>query len=123
MTMNPTMKNPAKAYVSWVPAEKGGRRQPPSGPLYSTLVRFDDDPRWPHEAWSLVVRCLEPYDDGRFWFAEVAFLFHDAPIQLRHENARFQLYEGRRMTATGIVLAATDEPPTGAEQFEATLLC
>jgi hypothetical protein len=121
--MNPIMKNPVKAYVSWVPAEKGGRRELPTGPLYSTLVRFDDDPHWPHEAWSLIVRCLTPFDDGRFWFSEVAFLVDEAPTHLLHQDARFQLYEGRRMTATGIILAATDQPPAGAEQFEATLLC
>ena len=121
--MNPVMKNPVKAYVSWVPAEKGGRRHPPAGPLYSTIVRFDDDPRWPEEAWSLAVRCLESFDNGRFWFAEVAFVVDEAPVELLCSDARFQLYEGRHMTATGIVLAATAQRPQRVEQLETVLLC
>src|SRR5438045_2240696 len=51
----------ARAIVSWVPAAKGGRRKPPSGPVYSTVARFVDDPGWPAEAWSLVLRKVRTY--------------------------------------------------------------
>lgn len=117
------MKKVANAYISWVPAGKGGRKQPPSGPLYSTLVRFDDDTTWPHEAWSLVVRCLRSVESGRFWYAQVEFLVEEAPQDLLHSDSRFQLFEGRRMTATGIIVAPSVLPRDDAGEFEAMLLC
>jgi hypothetical protein len=107
--------------ISWVPFEKGGRRSLPAGPTYSTLVRFDEDATWPTQTWSLVVEFIRSYADGQYVYARVSFLSPDAPVELLHEASRFQLYEGRRLVATGVI-RADDAAPTEYRDFEQTLL-
>jgi hypothetical protein len=111
-----------KALISWVPAAKGGRKQPPTGPTYTTVARFADDPKWPQEAWSLVVRKLRTYGGGCLWFAEVGFLVPEhAPNELLRAGARFDLYEGRKLTATGLVRGAHARPPAQTRSLESVL--
>ncbi|MEO6435554.1 MAG: hypothetical protein ABIP55_07300 [Tepidisphaeraceae bacterium] len=112
----------AKALVSWVPAAKGGRKRAPAGPMYSTVARFADDLNWPAEAWSLVVRKIRDYGGGRFWFAKVEFLVDDAPHGLLKPGARFDLYEGRKFVATGLVRGAQAKPPQKTRALQAVLL-
>jgi hypothetical protein len=111
----------AKALISWVPSAKGGRQQPPSGPIYSTLVRFDEDTTWPNLAWSLVVEFIRSYAEGKYTYAKIRFLSEDAPHHLLHAGSRFQLYEGWRMVATGLVREG-DEIPSESAEFETSLL-
>src|SRR4051812_31243296 len=115
------MGKTAKALVSWVPASKGGRKAPPTGPSYSTLVRFQDDPTWPEHAWSLKLEVIHTFAGGQFVYAKVQFLTEEAPQDLLHSGSRFELYEGRRMVATGLV-REDDEAPRAESEFEAALL-
>ena len=115
------MSKTVKALISWVPANKGGRRQPPIGPSYKTCVRFDEDPSWPDEAWTLVVDFIRSYGDGQYLYAKVYFLMPDAPDKFLHAGSRFQLYEGRRLVATGLVREG-DVAPNEPAEFESTLL-
>ena len=112
----------AKAVISWVPAAKGGRKQPPTGPVYSTVARFTDDPDWPARAWSLVVRKLKAYGGGRFWFAQVEFLVDAAPHDLLRPGARFDLDEGRKLAATGLIRAERSRAPQQARSLQSVLL-
>jgi hypothetical protein len=115
------MSKEVTAMISWVPFEKGGRRTVPSGPTYSTVVRFDEDKDWPTQAWSLWVEFIRSYADGQYLYARVRFLFPDAPHELLHEGSRFQLYEGRKLVATGLVRAG-DAAPSESNEFEQALL-
>jgi len=115
------MADEIKAMLSWVPFEKGGRKLRPSGPTYSTLVRFDEDDSWPAETWSLRMEFIRSYADGKYVYARVSFVSPDAPQGLLHEGSRFQLYEGRRLVATGLVRAA-DVVPSESNEFEQKLL-
>lgn len=110
------------AVVSWVPSSKGGRPEPPSGPVYSTVARFEEDRTWPHKAWSLVVRKLDAFEGGRFWFAEVGFLADTGPVDLLHPGARFELHEGPHLVATGLISPSAAQAPSRAEEFAAVLL-
>jgi len=115
------MAKSAKALISWVPATKGGRQQPPVGPSYSTVVRFDEDKTWSNPAWSVVVDFIKSFEGGRYTYAKVRFLAQDAPQKLLHADSRFQLYEGRRMVATGLITRRNMRPNKSAH-FETSLL-
>jgi len=96
-----------RAFVNWIPYEKGGRRNPPTGeepPVYWAAVKFsrdlDDEP--PANGWALNVRLIELIDPFR-WVSNVQFRVDDAPHELLCDGARFELYEGRKKVATGQV--------------------
>ena len=115
------MDKPATAMLSWVPHEKGGRRAFPPGPTYSSVVRFDEDNGWPTNAWSLVVEYIRSYAAGQYVYARVKFLVPEAPHELLREGSRFQLYEGRKLVATGLIRAG-DSVPNESDEFEQSLL-
>jgi hypothetical protein len=115
--MNPEMM----AMISWVPRDKGGRLTFPSGPQYTTVVRFDEDQGWPADAWSLAVDYIRSYARGQYVYAKIHFLVPEAPHELLHEGSRFQLYEGRKIVATGLV-RERDVVPTESNEFEHALL-
>lgn len=116
------MSQSVEAFISWVPAGEGGRSRPPSGPTYSTVCRFEEDPRWPDQAWSLFVEFLKPIRDGRYLHANVRFLTDDAPQHLLHAGSRFELYEGRRRVAKGVVLPRALTVPDEISEFESALI-
>jgi hypothetical protein len=58
------------AKITWA------RTPPPIGARYVAPVRFEDDHRWPEEAWSLVVEC-EPGGDSAL--CRIAFLARERP--------------------------------------------
>ena len=99
------MSRKAKARISWLQENEGGRPRPPIGPRYVTVVRFlDDETDFDGEAWSLVVELPETPDPPRQMIADVSFLVDDAPHHLIHSGSKFDLYEGSRIVATGEVL-------------------
>jgi hypothetical protein len=107
------MTDQVHAMIRWMPRERGGRTVPPTGPSYTTVARFEDDrDRWPDEAWSVVVEFIRPYGTGgdAVW-AKVRFLADGAPAEWLVPGARFELCEGRRVVAKGVVLPPAVEPP------------
>jgi hypothetical protein len=115
------MNEQVTAMISWIAPQKGGRSALPTGPIYSTLVRFDEDKNWPTQAWSARLEFIRSYAAGQYLFARVNFLSSDAPMHLLHEGSRFQLYEGRKLVATGLVRAG-DAAPIESIEFEQALL-
>jgi hypothetical protein len=103
------MKKVVKARIEWLLPEEGGRKRPPVGPKYSTVVHFEDDTTdWPEVAWSLVVDFNEPQNRSPDVVANIWFLAHDnpnAPNHLLRTGSRFQLFEGSQVVAKGEVLA------------------
>ena len=112
------MTRGVRAIISWIPPEKGGRR-PPKGPRYSTVARFEDDPQWPHQAWSLVVEIDRWFGSGKYVLSKINFLVDEGPHQLLDAGNRFELLEGAKRVAKGIVLPAEVEVPSDLNSFDA----
>ncbi len=98
-----------QARIHWKTKEEGGRIRPPTGvgvPPYSTVVRFSDsgEPWPPQNAWSLIVEKIESRSGEYDWVANVRYLVGDAPHDDLRANREFELYEGGKCVATGIVL-------------------
>ncbi len=94
----------AKAEIEWVPENEGGRASPPPGPRYITVARFEDEKeKYPEEAWSLVVDFNPPQDELGPFNAHVRFLADEAPSHLLRPGSSFELYEGRKLVARGVV--------------------
>ena len=94
-----------KAMIRWIKPSEGGRNSPPPGPRYSTVARFAeiaDD--WPQTAWSLVLEWTELPDSNWTIVANVSFLARNAPQELLHAGAVFELYEGRQCVAEGKII-------------------
>jgi hypothetical protein len=69
----------------------------------------------------LTVEYIRSYAGGQHLYARVCFLSPEAPSELLHEGSRFQLYEGRKLVATGLVRAG-DMIPSKSDEFEKILL-
>jgi hypothetical protein len=111
-----------RAMISWVSAADGGRKHPPSGPSYSTMARFEEDAGSSHGEWSLVVEFEKRFKDPRVLLANVRFLVDAAPHHLLHSGSRFELFEGRKRVAKGIVLPPAIPVPEEISEFEAALI-
>ncbi len=99
----------AKALLRWVPRSEGGRLAIPPGPRYVAVARFEAErSRWPDEAWSLVCEYLEAPDYGRDHAVRVRFLA-DGPERLLSVGSRFELMEGQRRVADGVVVGESPE--------------
>ena len=112
----------SNAFIRWVTPDKGGRTAPPSGPRYVTVARFEDDDQWPKVAWSLVVEFQRHVQDGRCTLANVRFLADEAPAPLLQEGNRFELMEGHRRVAKGVILPEQVEVPAELNAFELALI-
>jgi len=98
-----------RARVVWRSKEEGGRATPPLGegaPPYATIVRFlDINEPWPQDVvWTLVVEKIESSTDGREWLANVRFLVPHAPAEALRADRAFELYEGAKCVAAGVLL-------------------
>jgi len=108
--------------ISWISPDDGGRKVPPSGPSYTTVARFEEDERWNESAWSLVVNFEKRFKDPRLLLASIRFLADEAPHDLLHHGSRFELFEGRKRVAKGIVLPPTITVPEEINDFESALI-
>jgi hypothetical protein len=98
-----------RARVVWKKPDEGGRKSPPAGvgtPPYATVVRLlDCDEPWPPmNAWSLVVDKVSTIGDEYHWLADVRYLMSDAPHNELILNRRFELYEGAKCVAAGVIV-------------------
>lgn len=100
-----------RAHIYWKPKSDGGRSKPPTGvglPSYATVVRFTDtgDPWPPENAWSLVIEKIASESDEFEWLANVRYLVDEAPHHELKPHRQFELYEGGKLVATGVILAS-----------------
>ena len=101
------MSQTAEAIIEWLPPEQGGRRTP-AGHRYRCVVRFDADPNWELGTWTFGIVDGRATDDPLTTLATVAFVVEGAPTQLLAEGARFDLLEGAKVVATGVIVAPAD---------------
>jgi hypothetical protein len=100
-----------RAEIHWKTKQEGGRLKPPAGvgqPPYATVVRFKDskEPWPPPIAWSLVVEKVSDMGDEHHWAAEVRFLVNEAPVEELRAGREFELFEGARCVANGVLTGA-----------------
>jgi hypothetical protein len=111
-----------RAIIAWIPTEQGGRAEPPPGPQYMTMARFEEDDQFSLGAWTLVVKFIRSIGDGHHTLADVGFLNDDGPLQLLHPGSRFVLMEGARRVAKAVVLPPTAAVPDRMSEFETSLI-
>lgn len=101
---------PQLARITWLTPSEGGRSTPPSGPRYCAPARFEGQPPGAEGAnWSLVVEFLSRPSNSTDWIAEVRWLVDEAPYELIRMGARFELYEGKKCVARGVILSPVPE--------------
>jgi hypothetical protein len=103
--MEASKVNWMSAQIEWIRHEEGGRKQPPSGeepPVYWAVVKLlDAEPQ--ANSWSIYARKLSSTAEGFLWDAAVQFRVPEAPHDLLTEGRRFELYEGAKCVAHGVV--------------------
>ena len=98
--------NKVPVQITWLGPAEGGRPAPPPGPTYSTVAKFEAwADRWPREAWSIVAEWDVQPGAGLVTRARMRLLAADGPQDLLDAGSAFELYEGRRLVARGVVLA------------------
>jgi hypothetical protein len=99
------MTNHHVARIQWLHSVEGGRKQPPSGPTYTTVARFEQQgDQWINDAWSLVLDFVGAPDDDLCHLAKVRFLAEGAPSDWLREGSKFELMEGSKVVAKGIII-------------------
>lgn len=98
------MSTNAKARIRWLTPEEGGRKKPPIGPRYVTVVHFENDKSYPDEAWSIVVEYANEPDQSLTIIADVYFLVDEAPVKFLEPGNKFELLEGPKIVAYGEIL-------------------
>lgn len=86
----------------------GGRKSPPTGPVYTTVARFDEDVEWKREAWSVRLE-FERQVRPDSTVARIEFLSPDAPKHRLRPGKTFALYEGDHEVATVEILKSDDK--------------
>ncbi|MBA4029887.1 MAG: hypothetical protein C0478_03080 [Planctomyces sp.] len=82
---------------------------PPSGEgpqPYISVVRFVDQP-WPSQGttWSLVISKDQESSSTHHWIATICFLVEKAPHHELSVGREFEIYEGAKRVALGVVTA------------------
>lgn len=98
------MKKMAKAMITWIRQENGGRKDPPEiGTRYCPIVVFDAMVQNKDEFWSADFICTE-VDEKMNSIVDFAFLVEDAPMELLVNGNKFNLFEGNKKVAFGVIL-------------------
>jgi hypothetical protein len=99
------MSKSVKARITWFTPDQGGRSTLPSGLQYSTVGRFAaQGAEWEKNAWSLVVEFTEAPRFAPTHLAQVKFLVPEGPAELLTSGNTFDLLEGSRVVATGVIV-------------------
>jgi hypothetical protein len=102
----------ARAAMSWLTAEEGGRKiGPPTAPVYAATCVFPlgDDarlhPGWPAagDALSILLEAIETSEDGLGVY-KVDFLARDLARPFLHPGAEVLVMEGPRVVARGRII-------------------
>lgn len=94
--------------ICWISAADGGRKAPPSGPIYATVARFIVADQ--SQDWSVVLKLEQMADESNDNKGYLRFLANDAPAYLLDDGAEFVLVEGHKVVARGRVLTVNAKP-------------
>jgi len=96
------------AKIKWLTKEQGGRQTLPQGDKYAPIIRIANpilkSSPWldKDDAWSLFVENKKSISDYET-IAEIRYLSDKAPDNLK-KDVKFELYEGNKLVASGVVL-------------------
>lgn len=90
------------AKIYWLLEEQGGRKKLPSGTKYLPILILEGDVVPSEENWSAYVLNRKTLSRNET-ISEIEYFSEFAPDNLR-ENTKFQLYEGKKRVAKGIIL-------------------
>lgn len=85
--------------IEWVPAEYGGRKQPPPIGLYYAVSHFDTGHS---ESWSVVFQLeIHLTNSHQQWISQgkVRFLVKNSPNDYFSQYSSFKIYEGPHLVA------------------------
>ena len=95
------MKTWMEAHVSWIPFEKGGREKNlPQNAKYCPIIVFPNGKA--KGTWSAEI-LTNSINDSNESIISISFLFPDAPFELLKPGAEFELYEGNKLVAKGMI--------------------
>ena len=101
------------AKIKWLSAEEGGRRTPipvvsneRDNNRYCPIIVFPNAIT-NGESWSADIYVKSQIDKYES-IAKISYLFENAPFELLKAGANFELYEGGRLVATGMVDSELD---------------
>ena len=97
------MNNKLIAQIIWLTEEQGGRKNIPWSEKYGPIVLIKGGCfNYQNSYWSLLVNNIESVSENET-IAEIQYLADNAPDNL-HEGIQFDLYEGAKVVATGVVI-------------------
>lgn len=100
------MKEPQyHAWISWLSPKKGGRDAVPLSRSRAD-VRFENQKTWPEEGWTLVIDSVKTFKNSRLQVVRIDFLVDEAPHHLIVAGTRFEILDGARVVANGMVVDA-----------------
>lgn len=92
-----------KARLKWL-IPTGKNSISPRGARFSTVARFEQQgDNWTEDAWSLTVQPLAWPDDHGEQDVLVQFLSPNAPQDFLSKGSKFELHEGAKIIAAGLV--------------------
>lgn len=99
------MKGLVQAHIRWLSKEEGGRSSVPLILHHVIVCRFESNAiTWPHEAWSLVVDFHTSPRTDKAVLADIRFLVSEGPSELLYSGSRFDLLDGYKVVAQGVVI-------------------
>ena len=100
------MKTWMEAHVSWVSYDKGGReKHMPANAKYCPIIVFPGEKM--NGTWSAEILVKSVIDNNESTI-DISFLFDDAPFELLKPGADFELYEGSKLVAKGVMVKKID---------------
>ncbi len=96
------MKIWMKANVYWIPYEQGGRKKHlPSNTRYCPIIVFPEIEM--DSTWSADILTNSINDENES-LIDISFLAPEAPFELLKPGAKFELYEGSKLVAKGMMI-------------------
>ena len=117
------MSKPTRAIIRWIPSERGGRARPRThAEGYATIARFESDVNGTQGTWTVRLSDISLLHKDQCIRATLDFASPDAPRQLLASGERFELLEGPRVVAKGVVVPSELPVPDQLSEFDLALL-
>jgi len=95
------------AKIQWLSKAQGGRQSLPKGDKYGPIIKITNPVlKSDNNFWSLIVINKNEISENET-IAEIKYLSDQAPDNLG-KNVEFELYEGNKLVANGIILDTID---------------
>ena len=96
------MRSTYRAKIYWLTAQEGGRKEMPKGDKYAPIINVIKPLFESVDYWSVFVVNIDFLSENET-ISEIRYLSEMAPDNL-DKNVEFELREGNKMVASGIVL-------------------